>query len=157
MHSPGGAKVSHTYVQNNLHVIFSTKERQKQISKVLQPELWSYMAGICRNNGILVFAIGGMEEHAHMFVHIPATLSIAKAMQTVKAYSSKWVRETNRRFAWQEGYAALSVSASNRAAVINYVQNQEKQHAKMSFEDEFLKLLKKHQIHYDPKYHSCPN
>ncbi len=144
--------MSHTYVQNNLHVIFSTKDRQRLISKTLQPELWSYMAGICRNVGIVVMAIGGAEEHVHMFFHLPATLPLAKAMLTIKASSSRWVRETNRRFAWQQGFAALSVSASNRNAVVNYIRNQEKHHRKMTFEDEFVALLKKHGVEYDPKY-----
>jgi REP element-mobilizing transposase RayT len=144
--------MSHTYVQNNLHVIFSTKDRQKLISRTLQPELWSYMSGICRNIGIVVMAIGGAEEHVHMLFHLPATLSLSEAIRTIKANSSLWVRETSRRFAWQQGFAALRVSASNRNAVENYIRNQEKHHRKMSFEDEFLALLKKHGMEYDPKY-----
>jgi putative transposase len=144
--------MSHTYVQNNLHVIFSTKNRQKLISKTLQPEIWSYMAGICRNIGIVVMAIGGAEEHVHVFFHHPATMPLSEAIRTIKANSSLWVRETNRIFAWQQGFAALSVSASNRSAVVNYIRNQEKHHRKMSFEDEFLALLKKHGVEYDPKY-----
>jgi REP-associated tyrosine transposase len=153
MVSPGGATdMSHTYVQNNLHVIFSTKDRKKLISKSLQPELWSYMAGICRNNGIVVMAIGGAEDHVHMFFHLPATIPLATAMRTIKASSSLWVRETSRRFAWQQGFAALSVSASKRSAVINYIRNQEKHHRKMTFAEEYVALLKKHGIEYDPKY-----
>jgi putative transposase len=144
--------MSHTFVQNNLHIIFSTKERQKFISKDLQPQLWSYMAGICKNHDIVVLAIGGWEEHAHLFVHLPATITLSKVMQTIKAYSSKWVRESNRRFSRQEGYAALSVSASNRSAVIDYIRNQEMHHRKTTFETEFLTLLKKHGIEYDPRY-----
>jgi REP-associated tyrosine transposase len=110
------------------------------------------MAGICRNIGIVVMAIGGAEEHAHLLFHLPATMPLSEAIRTIKANSSLWVRETNRSFAWQQGFAALSVSASNRSAVVNYIRNQEKHHRKMSFEDEFLTLLKKHGVEYDPKY-----
>ena len=86
-------------------------------------------------------------------VWIPlASENPAEALRAIKTNSSGWMRETNRRFAWQQGYAALSVSASNRAAVVNYIRNQEKHHRKMSFETEFLALLKKHGIEYDPKY-----
>lgn len=55
-------------------------------------------------------------------------------------------------FSWQEGYGAFSVSASNLGTVKNYIANQEKHHRKITFEDEFLALLKKHGIEYDPKY-----
>ena len=144
--------MGHSFVQNNLHVVFSTKERQKMIAQDLQPELWSYMAGICRNIGVTVMAIGGFEDHAHLFFHLPPTSSLSKVTLTIKANSSRWMRETNRRFAWQEGFSAFSVSASNRASVVEYIRNQKRHHQKMTFEDELLKLLKKHGIEYDPKY-----
>jgi REP element-mobilizing transposase RayT len=61
----------HTYLQNYLHVVFSTKERRKLITKEFQPKLWSYMAGIGRNNGFLVLANGGMEDHVHLLIQRP--------------------------------------------------------------------------------------
>jgi putative transposase len=55
-------------------------------------------------------------------------------------------------FAWQKGYAAFSVSASNLSAVAKYIRNQESHHTKMSFDDEFLTLLRKHGMEFDPEY-----
>jgi REP-associated tyrosine transposase len=144
--------VSHTYSQNYLHVVFSTKERRKLITKEFQPKLWSYIAGIARNNGILVLANGGMEDHAHLLIQLPATLALSKAVQLLKGGSSQWVGEHGREFAWQEGYGAFSVSKSNINAVVKYVARQEAHHRKISFEDEFIALLEKHEIEYDPKY-----
>jgi REP element-mobilizing transposase RayT len=72
--------VSHTYSQNYQHIVFSTKERRKLISKSMQPKLWSYMAGIARNHGFLVLANGGLEDHVHLLIQLPPVLSVAEAV-----------------------------------------------------------------------------
>ena len=110
------------------------------------------MNGICRNHNIIPIAIGGISDHAHALIHLPATMSLSKAMLALKSNSSRWMSEHARGFSWQEGYGAFSVSASVLPAVTRYIQNQEEHHKKISFEDEFLALLKKHGIEYDPKY-----
>ena len=144
--------MAHTFVRNHLHVVFSTKDRLKVIPKETQPELWSYMAGICRNHDIASIAIGGSDDHAHALIHLPARIALSKVVLLLKANSSRWMREHGRKFAWQEGYGAFSVSESNTANVVKYIQNQEAHHRKMSFEDEYRTLLKKHGIAYDPNY-----
>jgi REP element-mobilizing transposase RayT len=142
----------HSFVQNYVHVVFSTKERETLLSKRIQPKLWAYMAGIARNHDFLVLANGGMEDHVHLLLQLPATLALAKAVGLIKANSSRWIGEHGTRFEWQEGYGAFSVSASKRGTVEQYIATQEKHHQKMTFEREFLGLLKKHQIPFDPKY-----
>ena len=92
------------------------------------------------------------EDHAHLLIQLPATLALSKAVQLVKGGSSQWVGEHGPEFAWQEGYGAFSVSKSNIDAVVKYIANQEAHHRKISFEDEFIALLKKHGIEYDPRY-----
>jgi REP element-mobilizing transposase RayT len=129
--------------------VFSTKERQKMITTPMQPKLWSYMAGIARNHDFLVLANGGVEDHVHLLIQLTPVLSLSQAM---KSNSSKWMNEHGMRFEWQGGYGALSVSASNLATVKRYIANQEKHHRRMTFEDEFISLLEKHGIEYDPKY-----
>lgn len=136
--------MSHTYAQNLLHIVFSTKDRRKSISPELQPRLWSYVAGICHNLEILVHAIGGMEDHIHLLIQIPPSLPVAKAVLTIKSNSSRWANEEGHNFAWQQGYGAFSVSNSNAPAVIQYIRTQQAHHKKMGFEPEFLALLKKH-------------
>ncbi len=142
--------MSHAFVKNHLHLVFSTKDRIKIIPKNIQPELWSYMAGICKNKEMPAIAIGGMNDHAHILFHLPPTLTLSKAIQLLKANSSKWMNEHGMKFAWQEGYAAFSVSVSNTPVVAEYIRNQEKHHRKITFQDEYLALLKKHGIEFDP-------
>lgn len=144
--------MSHTFARIHVHVIFSTKERKRLIPKTIQPRLWSYMVGICRNKGIEAIAINGIDNHVHALFHLPTTMTVAKAVNVLKSNSSRWMSDQGRKFAWQDGYGAFSVSESNTSAVIDYIRNQEKHHRKRSFEEEYLEFLKKHGFKYDPKY-----
>ncbi len=82
----------HSFVQNYVHVVFSTKEREKLLTKSMQPKLWSYMAGVARNHDFLVLANGGMEDHVHLLLQLPPTLALAKAIALIKANSSRWIQ-----------------------------------------------------------------
>jgi len=103
------------------------------------------MAGIATNHGMHALAIGGIEDHVHALISLPATMSIAKAVQVLKANSSRWINEHRQpRFAWQEGYFACSVSRSQIPRVSKYIANQREHHKKRSFAAEITFLLKKH-------------
>ena len=144
--------MSHTYFQNVMHVVFSTKERRKIIPTEMKERLWSYTAGICKRQKVFVHAIGGMEDHIHLLLQFPATIAVSEAIKKTKANSSRWMSNEIGKFDWQEGYGGFGVSKSNIPVVVRYVQNQERHHRKMTFEQEFIALLKKHGIDYDPKY-----
>jgi putative transposase len=145
--------MSHTYVSNLVHCVFSTKERRNLIPTEKQTRLWSFLGGIARKNGFKAIAVGGTENHVHVLLSLPATMPLAKAVQLIKGGSSKWMNETSDRgFAWQEGYGAFTVGISQQTHTINYIDSQAEHHKKRSFEEEFLAILKKHRIEYDPKY-----
>ena len=144
--------MSHTYFQNVMHVVFSTKERRKIIPTEMKERLWSYTAGICKRQKVFVHEVGGMEDHIHLLLQFPATAAISEAIKKIKANSSGWMSDEIGKFAWQVGYGAFGVSKSNIAAVARYIRNQERHHRKMSFEDEFIASLEKHGIEYDPRY-----
>lgn len=142
----------HSYAQNLIHLVFSTKDRRDLIPAPLQPQLWKYVAGIGLNQKLYPKAIGGIANHLHVLFDLPPTRDLADAVQVFKANSSRWMREHNAAFAWQRGYGAFGVSESNRRAVELYIRRQEEHHRKISFEQEFELLLKKHNIAYDPRW-----
>ena len=144
--------MAHSFSRNHLHVIFSTRERRKTIPREWQPRLWAYLAGICKNHGMIALAVGGTQDHVHLLFHLPPRLALTKAVLLLKSNSSKWMGEQGREFSWQEGYGAFSVSSSNLSAVMRYVQNQEAHHRKIGFEEEFRAILKRHGVEYEPKY-----
>ena len=144
--------MSHTYFQNVMHVVFSTKERRKTIPRDMKERLWAYTAGICKRQKVFVHAIGGMEDHIHLLLQFPATIAVSEAIKKIKANSSGWMSDEIGAFAWQAGYGGFGVSKSNIAAVVRYIQNQEQHHRKMTFEQEFVALLEKHGIEYDSRY-----
>ena len=141
----------HALVHNRVHVIFSTKEREKSIPKDRQPRLWAYIGGIARANQFGALKVGGFDDHAHALLEIPAKMPLSKAVQLIKGGSSKWCNErSEKKFEWQQGYYGVSVSPSQVKAVIRYIENQDRHHAKQSFEDELLELLKKSGTPFDP-------
>ena len=147
--------MAHTYVSTYIHYVFSTKHRQKIIKPELEERLWPYMGGIARENKMKALAIGGIEDHLHLFLSLPSTLSISKAIQLIKGGSSTWVSKTFQEFKdfqWQEGYGAFSISQSHIDRTIHYINNQKEHHKKKTFKEEYLAILKKHGIEYDEQY-----
>ena len=144
--------MSHTFAQNVIHIVFSTKDRRELMSEGLRPRMWAYAAGVCKKLDILVLAVGGTEDHIHLLVQIPPTMPVAKAVLAIKSNCSRWANEEGHKFAWQQGCGAFSVSSSVVPTVIRYIENQETHHRRMSFDAEFLVLLKKHRIEFDSRF-----
>lgn len=90
-----------------------------------------------------------MDDHIHMLVEIPLNLAFSDAIKEIKTGSSQWM---GPRFAWQRGFGLFGVSESNVNAVIRYIRNQETHHRKMTYDQEFIALLKKHRVPFDPRY-----
>ncbi|HEY3760709.1 MAG TPA: IS200/IS605 family transposase [Verrucomicrobiae bacterium] len=144
-----------SYISSYFHCVFSTKDRRPFIKPELRERLWPFLGGIARQNKMTTMEVGGMEDHVHILLSLPATISISKAMQLIKGGSSKWIHETfseQRTFAWQEEYGAFSVSVSQLDKTVAYIRGQPEHHRKMTFQEEFLMLLKKHSIKYDERY-----
>src|SRR6267142_2342328 len=147
--------MSHSYVSNLMHCVFSTKERVPLIDSELESRLWPYIGGIARENRMRALAVGGTADHRHTLLSLPSTMAIAKAVQLIKGGSSKWIHDTFpslQKFGWQEGYGAFSVSSSQVKKTIAYIDNQKEHHRKKSFQEEFLELLKRHKIEFDSRY-----
>jgi REP-associated tyrosine transposase len=147
--------ISMSYISSYFHCVFSTKERRRLITPELRERLWPFLGGIARQNKMRAIEIGGVEDHVHILLSLPSTMAVSKALQLIKGGSSKWIHETfpeHRLFAWQEAYGAFSVSMSQLDKTVEYIREQEAHHRKMTFQEEFLALLKKHRIEYDERY-----
>ena len=121
----------------------------------MQERLWPYMGGIARENKVKALAIGGVEDHAHLLLSMPSTMTISQAMQLIKGGSSRWVHETfpeHRGFEWQEGYGAFSIGISQAEETKRYIANQQEHHRVKTFEEEYIAILEKHGIEYDPRF-----
>jgi putative transposase len=145
--------MSHTYISNLIHCVFSTKNRRDLIAEEIQPQLWAFIGGIARKNSFKALIVGGIANHVHVLLSLPAVLPLSKAMQLIKGASSHWMNENHTRdFAWQEGYGAFTVGISQKDQTISYIRRQPEHHKKRSFEEEFVTFLKKHGVEYDPQH-----
>lgn len=113
------------------------------------------MGGIAGKNKMQALEIGGVNDHAHLLLAIPSTVTTAKAIQLIKGGSSKWINDLSpdrRDFDWQEGYGSFSIGVSQVEATRRYIRNQRVHHRRISFKEEFLAFLKKHEVEFDPRY-----
>ena len=140
----------HAMTSNLLHCIFSTRNREDTIPDPVA--LGRYLGGVAREKKIPLILAGGTRNHVHLLLALPASMTLAKAIQDLKGNSSRWLGQHRPAFAWQEGYAAFSVSPPNKRAVMAYIGWQERHHAKRSFESELISMLQKSEIDYDERY-----
>jgi putative transposase len=144
-----------TYAQILLHIVFSTKHREPWITEDLRPRLYDYMGGIIRGERGVLYDIGGIEDHLHLYLRWRPDASISDLMQRTKAHSSRWVHQTFPklgRFAWQEGYSVFTVSKSQELAVKHYIATQRERHHKEDFKSELLRMLRLHEVEFDDQY-----
>lgn len=142
-------------VRNYVHLVFSTKHRQPFIDKNIQPELYAYIGGVCKNYECYPYAIGGIEDHIHILCLLSKKLALYKLLEVLKSNSSRWIKTKGKayeNFYWQGGYGAFSVNPSEIAIVKKYINNQEERHKKVGFQDEFRAFLKKYEVEYDERY-----
>lgn len=137
------------------HIVFSTKNREPWIKTDVEQRLWAYLGGIARQNDLQPLMIGGMDDHVHLLLGLPPTISVSEAVKQIKGGSSRWVKENLpgfRGFGWQDGYGAFTVSKSHIPDITGYIRDQREHHRKRTFQQEYQVLLERHQIQFDPRY-----
>jgi len=147
--------MAHSYTDLLTHIVFSTSERRPYLNDEIRPDVHSYVGGILRQVNVSAIAIGGTSDHIHILAKLPANLSVADCLRLVKTNSSRWIKEKwsdRRLFSWQGGYGAFSVSQSSCSTVVRYILNQAEHHSRISFQNEFLELLKRHCVEFDERY-----
>jgi putative transposase len=139
-----------------IHTVFSTKERRPLLREAgLRDELHRYLGGILKHLECQPVIVGGVDDHVHLLAALGRTIAVAEMVKEVKRSSSLWIKEkeeSQRDFAWQSGYGAFSVGFSQLEEVRRYVAGQEEHHRKMSFQDEFRRLLKRYEVAFDERY-----
>lgn len=144
-----------TYSQLLLHVVFSTRGRAPWISADVSRQLYPYIGGIVRNEKGVLYGIGGIEDHVHLYLRWRPDGSVSDLMRVVKGRSSRWIHATFpplSAFAWQEGYAVFSVSKSQETAVMRYIARQAEHHRESDFKSELLAMFRAHGVDFDEQY-----
>jgi putative transposase len=142
-----------THLSLHYHIIFSTKGRRRMIADTWRDNLHAYIGGIIKDMNAVPSAIGGPGDHAHVLVGLRATHNLADVVRQMKRGSSEWIHSHGvRDFAWQEGYAAFTVSPSQVARVEQYIANQVEHHRRKSFEEEYLEMLRSSGEEFDERY-----
>jgi REP element-mobilizing transposase RayT len=138
-----------------LHIVFTTKNREPWLDLDVRPRMYAYLATICRDLGAELLRVGGVADHVHIVTTLPRTVSQAQMIERIKKTSSKWIKAHDPRyrgFFWQRGYGAFSVSSSQLAAVLKYVDAQKQHHRTRTFQEEYRDLLRRHGVDFDERY-----
>jgi putative transposase len=147
--------MANTYTQIHIHAVFSVQNRECTILDKWKNELYKYISGIIKTNGHKLIVLNGMPDHVHILFGMRPVQSLSDLMQDIKSNSSRWVNEKGfikGRFQWQEGFVAFSYGKSQLPDVIKYINNQEEQHKKRTFIEEYRELLRLFDVEYDERY-----
>ncbi len=138
-----------------VHLVFSTKDRQPVLQDEWRDDMHGYIGGIIRRCGGDLLAANSVSDHVHLFFPLPRTITVADLVKEIKTGATKWIHERNPRlngFHWQAGYGVFSVSPGHKDAVVQYIAGQQEHHRKVTFQDEYRRLLEKYNIQYDERF-----
>lgn len=147
--------MANTYTQINIHAVFAVKGRENVLFESFSTRLFEYLSGILVHLNQYPLAVGGYRNHVHVFFELNPVSPLADIMEKLKANSSKWINDNKfvmGHFEWQRGYGGFSYSKSQRDRVIKYIMNQEKHHSKLTFKEEYMKMLKDFDIRFENQY-----
>jgi REP element-mobilizing transposase RayT len=147
--------MAQTLVSLLVHIIFSTKNRERIITPEIEPELFAYMGGILRNHESRLLDAGGTDDHVHLLVSQSKNVSLSALLNDVKKDSSSWIKTKGSRFRnfhWQDGYGAFSIGKSDVPALKQYLAGQKEHHRKRTFKEELIEILEEYGVAYDERY-----
>ena len=145
----------HAFTQLYVQLVFSVAGRETILSKSIRPRIFEYLSGIIKGLKHKSIIVNGFTDHLHILIGLNPSVSISETVYTVKRSSSLFINENKLlpgHFSWQEGYGAFSYSKSDLDVIYNYIMNQEQHHQKKSFREEYMSLLEKNDIDYDPRF-----
>ena len=148
--------MSQSHAQIYLHLVYSTKHRQPFLTDpALRAQTHAYLAGTCKNLDSPAVIVGGVADHVHLLTRFSRTHSVAELIRELKRESSKWLKEQSADLAdfhWQDGYGAFSVSPAHVDPLKKYIAEQEAHHRRVTFQDEYRRILRKYGLEWDERY-----
>jgi len=144
-----------TYTQILYQIVFSTKYRERTLTRERRPDLFKFIWGILKNKKCHLYQIGGIEDHLHIITSIHPSIALATLVKDIKLGSTSFIKEEKifQHFnGWQDGYAAFTYSIEAKDKLIEYVKNQEAHHHKKTFKEELMEVLHEHGVVYDERY-----
>ncbi|HEY4799807.1 MAG TPA: IS200/IS605 family transposase [Bacteroidia bacterium] len=147
--------MSQSLGNSNMHIVFSTKNREPLISAQLENELYAYICGICKFLKSPVYVINGMPDHVHILLEHHRTISLSDLVGKIKSNSSRWVKGCeygDSNFSWQKGFGYFAVSRQQLEIVKKYILEQKEHHKKIGFQDEMRLVYGKCEITFDERY-----
>ena len=147
--------MANTYSKIYIHTVFAVKYRKGMIQPDWEGKLHSVIGNLINESGGKSILVNGIEDHVHCFFQGKPSVSISDMMKNTKAKSSKWINEQGllrSRFEWQKGFGCFSYGHSQRNDVYQYILNQKEHHKKMSFREEYIRLLKAFDIDFEEAY-----
>jgi putative transposase len=144
-----------TYTQIYIHCVFAVKYRMAMLDAQWDERLRLYITATVQNNGHKMLAVNNVADHVHFLFGLDPVQPVSELLRMVKGDSSEWVNKeglTKNKFRWQEGYGAFSHSRSQIDNVVKYIHNQKEHHRTVSFEEEYLKMLRDFNVPYDERY-----
>lgn len=144
-----------TFTQMYVQVVFAVKNREAVLTKSIRGQVFEYIGGINKNLKHKSIIVNGISNHVHILFGLNPAVSVSDTVYHIKRSSSLFINSEKLcagRFSWQEGYGAFTYSRSQLDYVYKYIENQEAHHARDSFREEYISLLRKHETDYDPRY-----
>lgn len=139
-----------SYVKIWIHAVWGTKNHERILTKDIRINLFQHIRENAKAKQIYIDFINGDMEHIHFLLALNADMSIAKTIQLIKGEAAFWANKKSLirpKLEWADEYFAVSVSESVLDKVRDYLKNQEEHHRKMTFKDEFEKLIAKYGLH----------
>jgi putative transposase len=140
------------FVDIQVHAVWGTKNRFPFLTKEVRKQVIEHIITNAKAKGIFIRSINGYTDHLHCLFSLNADMTVSKALQLLKGESAHWINKekmTPSRFEWADEYFAASVSKYSLHRVQKYIENQESHHAKMTFEEEYNRILREYNFLQD--------
>ena len=144
-----------TYTQILYQIVFSTKNRERTLTKNNRDRVFKFMSGVLKNKKCHLYQIGGVEDHIHIITHLHPEVALSSLVKDLKLGTTNLIK-TERLFnnfdGWQNGFGAFTYDIHSKERLIQYVMNQEEHHQKKDFLTEYKEILKEFEIEFEEKY-----